>query len=92
MGRLMTDAREIIARAICGEGWAFFPIAHRKWVIMANRVIAALTAAGYRILAPGEVERVARAISKVASGSEANWKDYCEEAHAAIRSLEVSNG
>jgi hypothetical protein len=36
-----------------------------------------------------KIEEVAREIAKVATGSEENWKDFCEEARAAIEAMRV---
>jgi hypothetical protein len=78
----MTDAREIIAKALEWE----FGVAAGEW---SDEIVDALHSAGYRILAPGELDKetVERCVEAYINQTGADPR-YA----AAIRSLEVSNG
>lgn len=58
----MTDAREIIAQYLCdraGQGWSGISTFERAaYRTVAQGMIAALTAAGFRIIGPDEVDQV----------------------------------
>jgi hypothetical protein len=77
----MTDAREIIAKALEWE----FGAAAGEW---SDEIVDALHAAGYRILAPGELDK--ETVEKCVIEMEVNWGHICTpEMRDAIRSLEV---
>ena len=67
-GDAMTDAREIIAEVIQDFRDAGQPI-NDVVLSVSDDIISTLTAAGYRILGPGEVTTLQKALSKAEDGA-----------------------
>lgn len=103
----MADAREIIAKAIAGEDWCvgeyrmgMGPLIladHLNGLFryQADAVLQALSAAGYRILGPGEVKAISSACEEALPYVGAYESEHCSNValsvitklEAAIRSL-----
>ena len=92
------SARDIIASCILG-GSTFL---HEDLLDMGDEALSALTSAGYRILAPGEMDReTLEAAAKVAADRARDWlvgqpletrRDAPPDIAAAIRALGGAEG